>query len=265
VPTLTIDGLPLACEVHGAGPPLLLIMGFTGSRYQWLGLGERLAKSFQVITFDNRGVGESGAPPGPYTARQLALDALGLLDALGIARASVLGVSMGGMIAQELALAAPHRLDRLILGCTHAGGPRQIFADPATLGRLAPQRGRSARETLSILLEIQLSEAFRAARPEIVEDLITYGLAHRMPQAGFAGQLAAITSHDTEARLGEIAAPTLVITGDDDRLIPPANSSALARGIPGAQLDFLPGAGHLYWIEQPDETVRRTTAFLLGG
>ncbi len=263
MPTLEIDGLSLGYEIRGEGPPLLLIMGFTGSRYQWLGLGERLAEYFRVISFDNRGVGESGAPPGPYTARQMAQDALGLLGALGVARASVFGVSMGGMIAQELALAAPERLDRLILGCTHAGSPRQIFADPATLRRLG-QRGKSPRDTLLTLLEIQLSAAFRAAHPAVVEDLISYGLAHRMPQAGFSGQLAAIAAHDTEERLGQISAPTLVITGDDDQLIPPENSRLIARHIPGARLEFLPGAGHLFWAEEPDETVRRVTAFLRG-
>jgi pimeloyl-ACP methyl ester carboxylesterase len=265
MPTLEIDGLPLAYEIRGEGPPLLLIMGFTGSRYQWLGLDRLLARSFRVISFDNRGVGESGAPPGPYTIRQMALDALGLLDALELPRAAVLGVSMGGMIAQEFALAAPHRVEKLILGCTHAGGPRQIFADPETLQRIGPQqRGRDPRETLRTLLEVQMSDPFRASRDDVVEDLIAYGLSHRMPQAGFSGQLRAITAHDTRDRLGQITSPTLVISGDQDRLIPPENSSVLAQSIPGARLEWLAGAGHMFWIEQADETTRRVTAFLQG-
>lgn len=252
----------LAYEVSGEGPALVAVMGFTAGRFQWMGFPERLAAGRRLLLLDNRGVGASDAPPGPYSVAQMADDTVAVMDAAGIERATVLGVSMGGMIAQELALRAPGRVERLVLGCTHHGGPRHVPPSDTALSTLAPRPGRSGIDTLRALLELNFSEAFLARRPEVLDELIDYGMRHKMVQAGFLGQLAALGTHDTEARLGRIACPTLVLTGDADRLVAPGNSALLAAKIPGAVAHVLPGVGHMFWVEAASEAAAIVQAFL---
>jgi 3-oxoadipate enol-lactonase len=262
MPTIRVHDLDLAYEDEGSGPALLFVMGFTASRFQWLGFERRFRATHRVISFDNRGVGETSAPPGPYSIKQMAGDALGLLDALSIERFSVVGVSMGGMIAQELCLLAPSRVDRVVLGCTHAGGRRLVPPGPEVAERFAGIGKRPAGETLRGLIELNLSAAFRAARPEVVDLLIEHGLAHKMNTQGFFGQMTALASHDMDARLPQLAAPTLVLSGDDDRLVPVGNSLAIAASVPGAALEVLPGAGHMFWVERADEAEAAVRSFL---
>lgn len=237
-------------------------MGFTGARHQWLGFPARLGAGRRLITLDNRGVGLSDAPIGPYRIDMMARDVLAVLGAAGVERASFFGVSMGGMIAQEVALLAPWRVERLILGCSHHGGDGQVLMAPGDMQKLAPQRGRPAGDTLRALLELNFSATFMAQRPDVIDELIAYGLRHRMPHAGFMGQLGAITGHDTAGRLPSLRCPTLVLTGDADRLIPHENSRLLAALIPGAELRVLPGVGHMFWVEAPDEAARLIVDFL---
>jgi pimeloyl-ACP methyl ester carboxylesterase len=250
--TVTIGDVEIAYETYGEGPPLLMIMGFTGSRHHWLGFERRFADRFRVIAFDNRGVGESGVTRGPYSTAQMAGDALGLLDALDVPRAHVMGVSMGGMIAEELALAAPQRVDRLVLGCTHFGGPNQILPAPGVLETFTRAGKQAAEKTIRDLLELNFTMRFMNEHPEVVDDLVRHGLSARMSPFGFWGQSAAIAGHDVEARLGAITAPTLVIAGDEDRLIPVENSRVLASLLPSASLVELPGIAHMFWVEAPD-------------
>lgn len=262
MPNVTVGELEIAYEEQGEGPALLFVMGFTGSRHHWLGFHRRFADRFRVIAFDNRGVGETTVTRAPYTIAQMAGDALGLLDALGVARAHVVGVSMGGMIAEELALAAPDRVDRLVLGCTHFGGARQIApaADVTeTFSRIGQQ---GAERTVRDMLGLNFTPEFSAANGELVERLVAHGLATRMSPFGFFGQAAAIAAHDVEARISAIARPTLVLAGDRDRLIPSENSRLLAERIPGAKLHLLPGIAHMFWVEAPDDAERAVRAFL---
>ena len=260
--TLTVNDLALAHDVQGEGPPLLFVMGFTGSRHTWLGFPERFARDHRVITFDNRGAGETTVTPGPYSIAGLAHDALGLLDALSLPRAVVIGVSMGGMIAQEMALLAPSRVERLVLGCTHFGGATQHLPEPDVLQRFTEVGKRGAGETIRRLLEINFSHAYQQAHPELIDELITYGLAHKMSPIGFFGQMAAIGMHDTEARLGGMSIPTLVLSGTKDQLIPVENARAVAARIPHARLALLKGAGHMFWVEQPEAAERAIREFL---
>ena len=217
---------------------------------------------FMTVAFDNRGVGKTTAPPPPYTMKQMADDTAGLLDALSIERAHVFGVSMGGMIAQELALSHPDRVRSLVLGCTHFGGTGQIMPPPEVIERAFILAGKGAEQAMQDILSVNLTPEFMKKRPEVVEHLIRYGLENRMKRDGFAGQLSAVSDHDTAARLDAIKVPTFIIAGDKDELIPPRNSVELAGCIKPAEITLLPGIGHMFWIEAPDEASYHITRFL---
>lgn len=229
----------LHAAVAGSGTEVLLIMGFSMTGAMWAPLLPALSARHRCATYDHRGTGAS--PDGaPDTMAALAADALGVLDALGWARAHVVGVSMGGMVAQELALAAPERLRSLALLATHPGGPGAILPTPAGLAALlapAPAPWKLAR----LLYPRPVRERLGAAE---VARRTTEQLGLRVPPATRRAQLRAIRAHDTRARLGRITAPTLVVEPGADRLVRPTHSARLAAAIPGARRLVLPDAGH---------------------
>ena len=245
--------MKIAWERHGAGAPLLLIHGLGYARWGWEPVVESLARSFDVLLLDNRGVGESDAPPGPYSAADLAGDAVQVLDEAGVERAHVCGTSLGGMVAQQLALDHPERVDRLVLACTTPGGPQAYPMPQRTVDLML------ARATLREYVENALEPD---PRPELVERI----LAHRERTAqGFepwSAQAAAGASFDVHARLGELALPVLVQTGDGDVVVDPRNSELLAAAIPGARLSVYPGAGHLFMWQEPARFVAELEEFL---
>lgn len=256
--TADLGEIQLHYEEHGAGMPLLLTPGIPAIADDWGPLTRRLSAGRRVIAFDNRGSGTSTTTGGPYSTRQLAADAVGLLDHLGIRRADVFGISLGGMIAQELALGWPERVDRLILGCTHAG-----------LAYSAPQPRETAR-AFSIETD-DWAERMRALAPlafsEQVEPATLAAFIEKKSKdvqdpEGYRAQIAAVLGHDAYERLAEIASPTLIVTGDDDRIIPALSSNVLHEAIPGSRLQEIEGAGHLFFIERPEETVRLVEDFL---
>lgn len=265
MPTIRIGDIDIAYEVTGEGPPLLAIMGLTGSMGHWWGFPERFADRFRVITFDNRGAGKTTAPVGAYSTKQLARDALGLLEHLGIEKASVYGVSMGGMIAQELALLAPERVTKLVLGCTSFGGGTSVMPGPDVLAAFAAGGQGGAEATVRRLLGLNFGPRFMEERTSVFDELVTYGLANRMTPAGFQGQLAAVGTHDAAARVKDIRIPTLIITGTLDRLIPAGNAALLESAIPGSRVVTLQGIGHMYWIEAAEEAEKTIREFLESG
>jgi 3-oxoadipate enol-lactonase len=236
-------------------PPLLLIMGLGLGAEAWHNLPERLSQRFRVIVFDNRGVGRSTASRQRFRIRDLADDARAVLDALGVGTAFVFGISMGGMIAQELVLRHPTRVRPLVLGATFGSHfrshkPRLGVARDLLLSSVSvPAPRRMAR--------ILVADEFFALHP----DRFTAWLTNlgRPNRSAARRQILAIALHETERRLGQIRAATLVVTGDRDRLVPPRNSQRLARMIPGARFAELSGAGHLFPLERADETVRLLT------
>ncbi len=243
-----------------SAPPILLIMGLGLSAEAWLTLPERLSTNRFVITFDNRGCGESDVPRAPYTMAALADDALAVLDAAGIVKADVLGVSMGGMIAQHLALRHPERLRKLALGCTVPEWARQHHPGPGILLDLVRVLARKA--TLQQTAALLVGPGF-IDTPEGTEAFKRWRLAADKGRAKRAVlQLGAIALHSTRAALGRIRAPTLVLTGDRDRLVRPENSYELAKQIPGAQLHVFEGAGHVFPLEREAELSARLGAFL---
>jgi 3-oxoadipate enol-lactonase len=231
-------------EVHGRGEPLLLIRGFTRSLRFWGPFLEEMARGWRVIVFDNRGVGRSDAPLGPYTIRQMAGDARALLDHLQIERAQVFGVSMGGMIAQELALLHRERVGRLVLGATTPGGRHAARVPPEQIWRAARAMTLPPREAVSMSAQMTLSAGFLASHPEIVDTWAALLAQDPQRRRGFLGQAAAVLRHDTWDRLPHLRAPTLVLVGDQDALVPPANAELLAARIPEARLRVLKGVGH---------------------
>jgi pimeloyl-ACP methyl ester carboxylesterase len=243
-------------QTHGQedAPPLLLIMGLALASSAWDRLPARLQRRFRVIVFDNRGVGGSMRSRGWYRIRDFADDAAAVLRAAGVddSGASVFGISMGGMIAQELALRHPQLVRSLVLGATHASWRDSHKPDPQVMLALlgANLLGRRAWARVAPLL---VSREFgREQRHELHRWLRGAGVGR--PSAVLR-QMAAILGHSTVPRLHRIRCPTLVVTGTDDRLVPPANARILRDRIPGARLVELPGAGHVFPLEREDETV----------
>lgn len=256
MPTATVDGNDLHYLPRGEGDPLLLIMGLSGTHLSWGDpfLDALVARGFEVIAYDHRGVGRSSRVDEQFTLEQLADDAAGLLSELGIDRAHVVGISMGGMVAQHLALRHPERIVTLTIGCSYAGGEGSSLTPPETFQRLAEGWASGDRErALRTGWEINVSRPF-AQQPGEYERWRAMALELPVPLTVIQLQLQAVAPHDTSARLGEISAPTLVVHGTEDDMLPVANSRVIASHIPGARLEELEGIGHLFWWEQPERS-----------
>lgn len=249
----------LAYDVEGAGEPLLMIQGLGYGRSGWGPAPSRLARRFNVVTFDNRGFGDSEATEGPYTTAQLAADALAVLDAAGIEQAHVVGISLGGMIAQELALAAPGRVRKVVLCSTTPGGPDSVPMPQQTVALMGQQPKLDPREAMQLFVENALSSDPPAG---LVDEIVAYRMANPPNPAGWYAQASAGAAHDALARLGEIRAPTLVVHGTADNVVDAGNAPLIAEAIPGARLEVFEGVGHLLPWERPDEFVTLVEEFL---
>jgi 3-oxoadipate enol-lactonase len=250
----------IAWERRGEGPPLLLIHGLGYARWGWEPVVDGLARSFEVLTFDNRGIGESDAPPGPYSASELAADALQVLDEAGVERAHVVGTSLGGMVAQELAHAEPDRVDRIVLACTTPGGAEAYPMPEQTI------------ELLQKAVRLPEDDALRAfvvnalepdPRPELVERILEHRRANRQDPLAWAAQAAAAMSFDRHREASSLAASTLVQQGDGDVVVDPRNAELLVELIPDARLELYAGCGHLFFWQEPERFVRELEGFLL--
>jgi pimeloyl-ACP methyl ester carboxylesterase len=239
-------------------PPLLLVMGLGMGADAWDSLPVKLAEWFHVITVDNRGVGESTPSPGGFRIRDMADDAASVLDAAGVDSASVFGISMGGMIAQELVLRYPERVRSLVLGATFGSHLRSRKPSPGVARDLLLVGLLSRRGPLQRLL---VSDEFIAGNQERFGRWL--GAIRHAPRSAVRRQLVAIALHEAESGLYHLKTPTLVISGDRDRLVPVENSRRLSRIIPRARLVELPGAGHAFPFERPVETIRALTEHCL--
>jgi len=265
---LRVNGARLHVERHGDGPePLLWITGFAISAEVFREVLPRYAERFTSIVYDNRGAGRSSVPARPTSMPELAADAAGVLDRLGIGAAHVYGVSMGGMVAQELALRFPERVRGLILGATSPGGPRAARPTATQIAALVAAVAAARRDGGSIrgrtwLAYWLFSASFRREHPERVRELLRDFAAHRATTRGLLSHLAASTYHDTVARLPQVQAPTLVLHGADDAMAPVANARLLAARIPDAELHLVAGAGHAYALERPEESAALVTDWI---
>ena len=226
--------------------------GVWGDHTAWAFQIGALSARYRVIAFDNRGVGRTDVPDHPYTTRMMARDSLGLMDALGIDRVHVIGVSMGGMIPQERALAHPERVRSPHLGCTLARPDAYMLALNAAGRDMRDGLGREA--TLRTLALWLFAPATYTERPDLLETLLQNSLANPYPQSltGFLRQGEAVAAHDARDRLPAIRCPTLVSVAEDDILVPPRFSREIAARVPGAELRVVAAAGHGYFLERPD-------------
>ena len=246
----TADGR-LYYESTGSGHPVLLISGLGMAATGWWRTIPVLAQGLRVLAFDNRGVGRSELTRGPYSLDQLADDAVAVLDAAGEESAHVYGLSMGGMIAQQVALRHPERVRALVLGASTAGGPRHELPDEATLAFMERRAAMRPEEAVWAAVPFNYGRATRERHADRIGQDIVQRLRYPISRAGYEAQLAAAWGHDTSRRLDRIAAPTLVLHGSEDRIVPIANGVRLAEGIRGARLKVLRGAGHLYTTDAP--------------
>jgi pimeloyl-ACP methyl ester carboxylesterase len=255
MPHVTVNGVELFHLRRGAGEPLLLIQGMSGTHASW---GEpllsELERSFDLVVYDHRGIGRSAPHRQRFSIADLADDAAGLLDELGWESAHVMGISMGGMVAQELALRHPERLRTLTLGCTYCGGPQGLLAEQAVVERLgAAMLSGDTELAIRAGYEINLSAAF-AAQASNYAPFHAMATSVPAPIPVILLQMQAISGHDTSARLPSLTVPTLVVHGDEDQMLPVANGRLIASLIAGARLEELPGVGHMFWWEQPQRT-----------
>ncbi len=268
MPKVHANGIDIYYEIHGSGDPLILINGLGYDLWMWHKMVPGLAEHFKVVTFDNRGVGKSDKPKGPYSAQMLADDTAGLLEALGIERAAVMGHSMGGFIAQALVLSRPEMVSKLILSATNFGGPNHIPVTPEALAFLMEETGDPVDRVKRGVL-IACAPGFADRQPEMIEKWITYRMENPIlpehNQAQMAIGLALLSAEAAfEHQLKNVQVQTLILFGEHDKVVPPGNAELLAKAIPNSTIHILPNAGHHLELEVPDEAVATIVGFLNG-
>jgi 3-oxoadipate enol-lactonase len=258
MPTIEIATGPTLNYVRrGSGEPMLLIQGMSGNHLSW---GEpfltELERDFDLVAYDHRGVGKSSRVTDPFSIADLADDAAAVLGALGWDSAHVVGISMGGMVAQELALRHPQRVRTLTLGCTYCGGEGSALTSNEVFAKLSEAMMSGDRDrAIATSFEVNISPGYGA-------DQSAYGTFYEMatalptPVPVIMLQAQAVQSHDTLSRLGEIQVPTLVIHGTVDEMLPYSNAVLIAARIPGAWLVTLEDVGHMFWWEQPERSAQ---------
>ena len=259
MPYASNGDVKLYWEEEGSGEPLLMIMGLGYTLDMWHRVRPLLSDRFRLILFDNRGVGRSDVAEPGYSISDMAADAVAVLDEAGVESAHVLGVSMGGYIAQALTIEHPDRVKSLILGCTACGGPDAVRADPEVLEALVARGAMGAEEGVRVMIPFVYDAG---TSPEAIDQDLAIRLQTYPTEKGYSGQLQAIMSHSTYERLGEISVPTLVVHGQSDRLVPHGNGEDIARRIPGARFVSLPNASHIFFTDQPEATKKAMYEFL---
>lgn len=264
MPQLQLTGARLYYETHGGGEPLVLIPGFGNGLWIWHKQVPCFADHAQVIVFDPRGVARSEQADAPLSIKTIADDVAALLEHLRLERAHILGASFGGFVAQEFALSYPEMTRSLVLACTSYGGAGHIPPTAETLAALASTKGLNTEERVRENLLYAFSPGYVEREPAEVERVIHLRAQNPVPEYIYLRQLQAAVGFDAAARVAEIKAPTLVITGDADRIVPPENSRNLAGRIPRAVLRVVPGGSHTFFIERADEFNRAVLDFIKG-
>jgi pimeloyl-ACP methyl ester carboxylesterase len=255
-------GVKIAYEIRGDGEPLTIVHGLAYERNGWGRLPDLLARRFRVVAIDNRGVGESDAPEGPYAVAQMAADVAAVLADAGIERTNLFGVSLGGYIAQEFALTYPERLAKLVLVSTAPGGPRahpMPAAGQAAFGKY-PTMEREAG--LRLMVENSLGDRGVRDVPGLADEIFAYRLAHAPSLAAWQAQAYAGATFDAYDRIGRVNAPTLVVQGGGDNVVDSRNAELLGELIPNARVEIVPDRGHLLVWEDSECVAELVTEFL---
>ena len=256
------DSVQLSYQQYGKGEPLILITGFAAGAWIWFRQTDSLSQNFRVLTFDPPGIGKSEFRERTSQMRSLADDIANLLRGLEIERAHILGASFGGFVAQEFALSYPELTRSLTLSCTSFGGPNHVLPAAEVMVALASMSDFNTEERVRRNLAPAFSADFMRDHADVVEQVIELRMANPVDERAFRWQMAAAMSFNAEALVRDITAPTLVVTGDADQVVPPQNSRNLAVQIPGAALKMIKGGSHLFFIEQADEFNSAVTEFL---
>jgi pimeloyl-ACP methyl ester carboxylesterase len=256
------QGVNIAYELRGEGEPLVLVHGLAYDRAGWGRLPDLLAEHFRVVLLDNRGVGESDAPAGPYSVAQMAADVIAVLDDAGIGSTNLFGVSLGGYIAQEVTLTHPERVEKLVLASAAVGGPSAVPMPQRTQEVFARYPGMEREAGLRMFVENSLGERGVRELPELAEEIFRYRLAHAPSVEAWAAQATAGATYVSDDRVGAIDKPTLVIAGDADVVVDPRNAELLGELLPNARVVLVPDRGHLMIWEDSDRVAELVTEFL---
>jgi 3-oxoadipate enol-lactonase len=260
VPHLTRDGVRIWWTAEGDGPAVLLVMGLGYHADMWYRLLPYLVEGYRTVRFDNRGVGRTDVPAGPYPVDVLAADAAAVLAAAGEQQAHVVGISLGGVVAQALAVAEPHLVRSLVLLATHTGGRESVPPEPVVARMVVDRGGMTPRQAAEA--SVPFVYAADTPRALIDEDI---AVRMRMPTSavGYDGQLAGALSYRGSASLlPAVQVPTLIVHGTADRLVPVGNAGVLAAALPHAQVELLDGAGHILLTDRTERTGRLIRDFL---
>jgi len=261
---LTDDGIRLGYTMEGEGPTLLLIPGLGATRHIYAPIIPGLAQRHRTVVYDPRGTGESDVPRGPYSMERLAADCVAVAQAAGSQRFHLFGASMGGMTAEYVAVLHGECIDRLVLAATGPGRYNAVPADPAATAALLGMGTHTPEDAYRRACTVLYSARFQGAQPGFIEAEVGYRAGHLLDPHGFSAQFRASRESDISGRLTEISAPTLVMHGTDDALVPVESARLLVRAIPTARHHFLAGAGHLFFHEDPQSSIEVISSFLRG-
>lgn len=268
MPKAIVNGVNLYYQVEGQGEPLVLIQGFGGGHEGWFFQTRAFKKHYRVITFDNRGIGKTDKSPTPYTIRTMADDTIGLMDHLGIDSAHVLGMSLGGMVAQEVAIDYRDRVKKLVLACTSPGEGGINDVHPEMLRSIGVQEGSTEPDLKSVdfheLMSTIVSLAFNRRLYRMLLVPLSKFYMKRVGVEGCTQQMEAVVGHSTVDRLHLIEAPTLVITGTEDKIVSPRSSEEIAGKIPNARLVKIEGGSHAFFMEMRGRFNKEVLDFLKG-
>jgi pimeloyl-ACP methyl ester carboxylesterase len=262
---MKINGIEIYYEIAGEGDALVLISGLGYPLWQWHKMVPYLSQHFTVITFDNRGVGRSDKPAGPYTASMLAADTVGLMDGLGIENATIMGHSMGGFVAQALALEYPTRVNKLVLASTNFGGPHHVPITPEAMAVLTDLKSDPVTRFKNGL-GVSTAPGFPENHPEVLQAWLEWRIANPLDLTSYQAQMGIGLSLLPEAacfehKLSQVTAPALILFGAHDKVVPPANADLLAHRLPNSQVVILPDAGHFFSIEIPADAANAVIQF----
>ncbi|MBD3227633.1 MAG: alpha/beta fold hydrolase [Candidatus Lokiarchaeota archaeon] len=264
MPRKKVNNIELYYEQYGEGDPLIMIMGLSANLDWWSpAFLDPIKKKYKIILFDNRDAGRSENVEKDYEIKDMATDIVELMEKLNIEKADILGISMGGMIAQELVLNYPDRVNKLILASTNCGTPKSILPSKKVMAELTKdRRGRGEEEIIEDFINLLYTDQFIGENPEFIKNVKIKMLKAPIKADAYKRQIKALLKFNTGRRLKDIKTPTLVIHGKKDILLPPKNSEIIANLLPNAELQYFENSGHALFSHEPEKSSEAVLKFL---